>query len=212
MGEMVYTSKSCVLGSHSADGASNRHLFLFVIPNTKGMCNVQCANCQRYEHTKKLLPSQTEMRQIRRWPLDKTVPPNWKIEWCSMCPPWWKLSCKLQGMYGLQGPRKKTYPLLQHKTNKPYTIHSRSTICSNNQTQFLHSHKYRARATHKPISSANQRYTGIEKYDVKPFWTNGNYAKPPQNRVYSTEIMAKFLQLAFWNTNGLTQQTEELTT
>jgi hypothetical protein len=39
----------------------------------------------------------------------------------------------------------------------------------NNQTKFLRSHKYRARATHKTISSANQRYTGIKKDDKTPF-------------------------------------------
>jgi hypothetical protein len=47
-------------------------------------------------------------------------------------------------------------PLL-HGSNRPYTL-NQSNICSNNQTKFLCCRKYRARSTHKPTSSANQRY------------------------------------------------------
>jgi hypothetical protein len=78
---------------------------------------------------------------------------------------------ELQGMYGLQGPTKEnilTPPfenIPSSHTNQRNPTHStRSNICSNNQTKFLHSHKYRTRATHK-----NQLYTGIKKYDRKPF-------------------------------------------
>jgi hypothetical protein len=50
------------------------------------------------------------------------------------------------------------------------THSTRSNICSNNQTEFLCCHKYRARSTHKPTSSANQRYIRLKKYD-EPFLT-----------------------------------------
>jgi hypothetical protein len=117
---------------------------------------------------KKLLPSQTEMREMRRWPLDKLMPPKRKIESWPMCPLWWKSSCELQGMYGLQGPTKEnilTSPFeTTHSscTNQTNLTHStRSSICTNNQTKFLCCHKYRARSTHKPTSSANQRYTRL---------------------------------------------------
>jgi hypothetical protein len=87
----------------------------------------------------KLLPSQTEMREMRRWPFDKQIPPKRKIEWCPVCPLWWKSSCKLQGMYGLQGPTKENKPTSPFETihssytNQTILTHStRSNICSNN--------------------------------------------------------------------------------
>jgi hypothetical protein len=38
----------------------------------------------------------------------------------------------------------------------------------------------------------------------------GNNAQPTHNSPGQTEIMAKFLQLAIWNANGLAQNKEEL--
>jgi hypothetical protein len=77
--------------------------------------------------------------------------------------------------------RKHTDPSDWNNTLLP--IHStRSNICSDNQSKFQRSHKSRARATHKPTSSANQQYTGLKKYDEKPFWANGNYARPPHSQ------------------------------
>jgi hypothetical protein len=91
-------------------------------------------------------------------------------------------------MYGLQGTTKENIPTSKFetihfsRTNQTNITHStRSNICTNNQTKFLWCHKYRTRATHKPNSSANQRYTRLKKYDEKPFQANGNYAKPPHN-------------------------------
>jgi hypothetical protein len=56
------------------------------------------------------------------------------------------------------------------RTNQTNPIHStRSNIRSNNQIKFLCSYKYRARTTPKLVSSASQWYTGIKKYDEKPF-------------------------------------------
>jgi hypothetical protein len=42
---------------------------------------------------------------------------------------WWKSSCELQGMYGLQSPTKKTYPPLRlkqctHPTQIKHTLHT----------------------------------------------------------------------------------------
>jgi hypothetical protein len=107
----------------------------------------------------KLLPSQTEMREMRR-PLDEPVPPKRNIGWCSMCPLWWKSSCELQGMYGLHGPTKENIPTLPVETvpssctNKKYPIHSTrgSNIRLNNPTKFLRSQKCRARSIHKPTT------------------------------------------------------------
>jgi hypothetical protein len=72
--------------------------------------------------------------------------------------------------------QKETYPPLCPKiypsacTNQTKPIHTtRSNICSNNKTKFLRSHKYRARARHKTISTRNQRYAAIKKYDEKRF-------------------------------------------
>jgi hypothetical protein len=86
--------------------------------------------------------------------------------------------------------RKHTYlsiwnsTLLHICTNQTNLTHSTmSNTCSNNWTKFLCCHKYRARSTHKPTSSANQQYTGL-RYDEKPFWANGNCAKPLHNRAY----------------------------
>jgi hypothetical protein len=39
----------------------------------------------------------------------------------------------------------------------------------------------RDRSTHKPTSSANQRYTWLKRYDEKPFSANENYAAPPHS-------------------------------
>jgi hypothetical protein len=55
-------------------------------------------------------------------------------------------------------------------TNQTNLTHStRSNICANNQTKFICCHKYRARSTHKPTSSANQLYTRLKKYDESLF-------------------------------------------
>jgi hypothetical protein len=69
--------------------------------------------------------------------------------------------------YGLQGPTKENILTFSfenihssHTSNKPYTLNQE---CSNKQTKFFCSHKYRAGATHKRISSANQQYTGIKQ-------------------------------------------------
>jgi hypothetical protein len=79
-------------------------------------------------------------------------------------------------MYGLQRPTKENIPtspfenIHTSSTNQTNPIHStRSNTCSNNQTKFLSSNKYRSRATRKPISSANERYTGLKKYDENLF-------------------------------------------
>jgi hypothetical protein len=94
-------------------------------------------------------------------------------------------------MYGVQRPTEENIPtspvekLHSSRTNQTNPIHStRSNIYSNNETKFLHSHKHRAKATHKPTSSANQQYTGLKKYDEKPFLANGNYAICPHNHAY----------------------------
>jgi hypothetical protein len=72
--------------------------------------------------------------------------------------------------------------ILSSSINQANPIHStRSNICPNNTTKFLRSHKYRARGTHKPISSGNQRYGRIKKICWKLVQTNDNYAKPPHN-------------------------------
>jgi hypothetical protein len=136
----------------------------------KRYCSM-CKLSKIWEHHK-LLPSQTEMCEMCRWPLDKPMPLKIKIECCPM----WKSSCELQGMCGLQGPTKENIPPLRFKqytfpAQIKQTLHwTRSNICSNNQTKFLCCHKYRARSTHKPISSANQRYTRLKKYDEKHFF------------------------------------------
>jgi hypothetical protein len=113
-----------------------------------------------------------------------TIWPKRDIEWCLICPLWWKSSWKLQGICNLQGPIKENIPTSQFedihssRTNQTNPIHSaRSNICSSNQTQIICSHKHRARATYKPTPSANQLYAVIKKYYEKPFWTNGNYDK-----------------------------------
>jgi hypothetical protein len=102
--------------------------------------------------------------------VDKSMPLKWKMEWCPMCRLWWKSSCELQGMYGLQGPTKENIPTspfetihssVTNQTNLTYS--TRSNICSNNQTKFLCCHKYRARSTHELTSSANHRYTRLKK-------------------------------------------------
>jgi hypothetical protein len=97
-------------------------------------------------------------------------------EWCLMCPLWWKSSCELQGMYGLQGPTKANIPtslfedMYSTRTNQANLIHSaRSNMSSNNQTKFLCSHKHRAKFTHKSISPAKQRYTGIKNMGWNDF-------------------------------------------
>jgi hypothetical protein len=46
--------------------------------------------------------------QVTTWQTNATE----KIEWCPMCPLWWKSSCELQGMYVY----KETYPPLQRYT------------------------------------------------------------------------------------------------
>jgi hypothetical protein len=83
---------------------------------------------------------------------------------------------------------KKSIPTTSSETvhscsNQTYPTNStRNYICLNNQTKFLCTHKYRARATYKSNSSANQWHERIKELDEKPFWANGNYAKPPYNR------------------------------
>jgi hypothetical protein len=77
-------------------------------------------------------------------------------------------------MCSLQRPTKENTHLWSKqytsRTNQTCPIHStRSNICSNNRTKFLLSHKCRARATHKPTSSANQQNTGFKKYDESLF-------------------------------------------
>jgi hypothetical protein len=128
----------------------------------KGYCSI-CKLSKIWAH-QKLLPSQTKMREMCRRPHDKPTPLKRKIEWCAMCPLWWKSSSKLQGMYSsLQRPTKENiltspcetiHSSCTNQTNLTYS--TRSNICSNNQTKFLCCHKYRARSTHKPTSSANQ--------------------------------------------------------
>jgi hypothetical protein len=93
-----------------------------------------------------------------------------KIYRCLLCLLSWKSYCKLpvQGMYRAQRPTKENIPsspietIHSSRTNQTYLLHStRSNMCSNNQ-KFLLFCKYRARATHKPTSSANQRNTGLK--------------------------------------------------
>jgi hypothetical protein len=139
----------------------------------------------------KLLPSQTEMQEMCRRPFDKPVPLKIKIKWCPMCLLWWKSSCELQGLYGLQGPTNENIPTSPFETihssctNQTNISHStRSNICSNNQTKFLCCTTNIEQDQHKSISSGNQWYTRLKKYDEKPFRASGNYAKPPHNRAY----------------------------
>jgi hypothetical protein len=68
-------------------------------------------------------------------------------------------------------------------TNQTNKNSARSNICSNNQTKFLCSHKYRGRETHKLTLPANQGYTGLKAYDEVPSSANGSYAKP-HNHAY----------------------------
>jgi hypothetical protein len=70
----------------------------------------------------------------------KSVPLKRKIEWCPICLLWWKSSCDLQGMCGLQGPTKENIPTFPFEiihssfTNQTNLTHStRSDICSHNQ-------------------------------------------------------------------------------
>jgi hypothetical protein len=47
--------------------------------------------------------------------------------------------------------------------------------------------------------------------NVMPFTSStGIDAEPPHNRPYQTRIMAKFLELAVWIANGLTQHSDSL--
>jgi hypothetical protein len=55
-----------------------------------------------------------------------------------------------------------------------------------------------------------QCHTGIKRHDEGSFRTTRNNAKPSNNSPGQIEIMAKLLQLAVWNANGLTQHKEEL--
>jgi hypothetical protein len=64
---------------------------------------------------KALLQSQTEMRQMRWWTLNKPMPPKAKIEWCLM----WKSSWELQELHGLQGQKKKKHSHLRLKIYIP---------------------------------------------------------------------------------------------
>jgi hypothetical protein len=55
-----------------------------------------------------------------------------------------------------------------------------------------------------------QCHTGIKRHDEEYFPTTMNNVQPSHNSPGQTEIMAKFLQLAVSNANGLTQHKEEL--
>jgi hypothetical protein len=75
--------------------------------------------------------------------------------------------------------QKKTYPPLRLKIYTPLaqikqTLHTQPGVTYAHITkQNSYSPTNRERITHKEISSGNQRYTGIKKYDGKPFWKNG---------------------------------------
>jgi hypothetical protein len=137
----------------------------------------------------RFLPSQTEMCQIRRWPRDNRMSPTERTSdvRCVVCGGNHPVNCIGCTVY--EDLQKKTYSALHLKQYTPpkqikLTLSTQPRVtCSNNHTEFLRSHKYRARATYKPISSAKQRYTGIKKYDEKSFWTCGNYTKT-HNRAY----------------------------
>jgi hypothetical protein len=89
----------------------------------------KCVNCPRYGYTKNychLKPGCIKCAGDR--PLDKLISPKRKIKCCLMCPLWWKSSCELQGMYGLQGPTKENTPTapvetILDSTNQTYPIH-----------------------------------------------------------------------------------------
>jgi hypothetical protein len=92
-----------------------------------------------------------------------------------MFPQQWKSSCELQGMHSLQrtkneniltSPFETTHSSLRNQRNPTHS--TRSNIRSNNQTKFLRSHKYTARATYKQTLLANQQYARLEKYAEKP--------------------------------------------
>jgi hypothetical protein len=64
--------------------------------------------------------------------------------------------------------QKKTYPPLCLKTCTPpsqikQTLYTQPEVTYAQITEFLRQLKYRPRATHKPISPTNRRYTGIKK-------------------------------------------------
>jgi hypothetical protein len=128
----------------------------------KGRCSM-CKLSKTWAH-QKLLPSQTKMSEMRRWQLYKPMSPRRKIEWCPVCP----ANCTECTVY--EDLQKKTYPSLRLEIYTPPT-HIEQTLYTQPHilTKFLSSHSYRARATHKPISSANQRYTRIKKIWWKAF-------------------------------------------
>jgi hypothetical protein len=128
----------------------------------------------------KLFLSQTE---TCRRTLDEPMTPKRRIQWCPMRTLSRKLSCKLQRIY----KRKHSHSCGWNNTLLPqklkYRIHSsRSNICSRNQKKkIIRSHKCRARATHKPASSANQRYTELKNImkSILSKWELGSISSQP---------------------------------
>jgi hypothetical protein len=86
-----------------------------------------------------------------------------------MCPLQWKSSYELKGIYGLQGPTKKS---ISTSCLKQYT-----TLSQIKQTLYT-----QPGVTYAQITKQNS-YTGLKKYD-EPFCANKNYTEPPHNLAY----------------------------
>jgi hypothetical protein len=117
------------------------------LPDTKKDI-AQCANSQRYGHTKNYCHLKPRCFKCAGDHLTKPMPPNRKIERCPLCPLWWKSSCELRGMFCLQGPTKEHIPISSFETIHSFRtnqtnpiLSTRSNICSNNQTTFLRFHR-----------------------------------------------------------------------
>jgi hypothetical protein len=161
------------------------------------MCKLSKTRAQQ-----KLLPSQTEMSQMRRWPHDEPMPPKRKIEWCPMCPLWWKSSWELQGTYGLRRHTKGNIP-----TSPFETIHSSAHIKHTLYTQpgviyaqvTKHISCSPTNVEQEPHTNQPRQQT-IEIQDLKNMIKSLS-DKSSQPCLLNLKIMDKLLQLALWNSN-----------
>jgi hypothetical protein len=76
-------------------------------------------------------------------------------------------------MYGLPGPTEENTPTSRfenmHSFRTNQTLYTQSVVTYAQITKkFLRSHRYRAKATHKPILSANSDIQKLKK-NYKPF-------------------------------------------
>jgi hypothetical protein len=121
---------------------------------------------------------------MRRRTLDKPMPPKRNIEWCPVCPLWWKSSCALQGLYGLRGPTEENIPtspfenIHSSRTNQTNPIHSaKSNLCSSNQSK----------SSKSKLSVSNKHLT--YKIILEPIWT---YGMQLWNAASTSEILEHF--------------------